>query len=93
MREALCPECGDPLSVEVEEDEETGNINIILFCEGAGEDEYELKIDTNLWNDDLIEWKKIGSTKKAIMTLINRKPDPLYKLDPETGEIVERDSE
>jgi len=68
-REAICPECGHPLSVSVEEDEKTGEIKIVLFCEGAGEDIFSMEILTGLTNDDLFElrdtggkiiWRKMG---------------------------------
>ncbi|MHA1280665.1 MAG: hypothetical protein ACTSQ8_26215 [Candidatus Helarchaeota archaeon] len=64
MRDALCPECGYPLSVEVIEDDKTGNIIINLFCEGSGEDEYVLEINTHLCNDELKDWDKVGSKLK-----------------------------
>ena len=54
-REAFCPECGFPLSVSVEEDEETGELKIILFCDV--EDEFRLEISTGLTNEDLHKLK------------------------------------
>lgn len=68
-RDALCPECGHPLSVSVEEDKETGEIKIVLFCEGPGDDVFSIEILTGLTNDDLFElrdtrgkmiWRKMG---------------------------------
>ncbi|MCX6654030.1 MAG: hypothetical protein NTY03_02790 [Candidatus Bathyarchaeota archaeon] len=71
-----CPECGAPLSVEVREDEKTRNIIINLFCEGAGDDDYLLEINTHLCNDDLMDWDIPGSTYDATMKLIERTTNP-----------------
>jgi hypothetical protein len=73
-----CPECGSPLSHVIEIDEDTGEIVIGLFCEGAGEDEFNLSISTGLSNKDLKRLKKAGKTTKKVMQikLIERKKDP-----------------
>ncbi|MHA1298741.1 MAG: hypothetical protein ACTSO9_04770 [Candidatus Helarchaeota archaeon] len=76
MHDALCPECGYPLSVEVIEDDKTWNIIINLFCEGPGEDEYVLEVNTHLCNDELKDWDNVGSKLEATMTIIHRKQDP-----------------
>jgi hypothetical protein len=85
-----CPECGAPLSVSAEVDEVTGNIVVKLFCEGPAEDVYVLKIDTHLCNDELLDWDVVGSKHEATVELVEREPDPDYKLDIETMELVER---
>jgi len=90
MRDAICQECGSPLSVEVIEDEETGNNVISLFCEGPGDDEYHVEVDTHMWNDEFKYWDGVGSTQEITMKLVERKPDPYYKLDYEIMELVER---
>lgn len=91
MRDALCPECGSPLSVEVIEDEDTDNIIIRFFCEGSANDVFVLEINTHLLNEDLLDWDDIDTTYKATIKLIERKPDPYYVLDRETMELVERE--
>jgi len=77
-RDALCPECGYPLSVSVEEDGETGEIRIVLFCEGPGDDVFSIEILTGLTNDNLFEledtegrivWRKMG-------VKVRREPEP-----------------
>jgi hypothetical protein len=90
MRELICPECGSPLSIEILQEEGSGNIVVNLFCESPTDDEYYLRIDTKLWNEEFFHWDKIGSIRKADMTLVNRKPDPFYKLDKKTLELIER---
>ena len=92
MRDLLCPECGTPLSVEVKEDSATGFILINLFCDGPGEDEYQLEINTCMWNDEFSEWDEVGSTRNMSMKLVERKPDPGYSLNWDTMELVERTS-
>ena len=71
-------------------DEATGNIVINLFCEGPADDTYSLKINTHLTNDELLDWDGVGSKYEVTMTLEDRTPDPHYKLDRETMELVER---
>jgi len=81
MSDAICPECGCPLSVEVTRTRKTGTIKINLFCEGFADDIYKISIDTHLSNEKLREWNKIGSTKKASMQLEKRVQDPLDPVD------------
>jgi len=81
MRDAICPECGCPLSVEVLDAENTGNIVINFFCEGYAEDKYSIRIDTHLSNEKLREWNRVGTTKKATMELAERTEDPYDSLD------------
>jgi hypothetical protein len=63
-REAECPMCNCPLSVSVEEDERTGEIKFILFCEGEYGDEFELEVLTGLKNRDLKKLEKVRKGKK-----------------------------
>jgi hypothetical protein len=91
MRDLLCPECGTPLSIEVKEDNATGFILISLFCEGPGDDEYRLEINTCMWNEEFSEWEEIGSTQNMSMKLVERKPDQDYTLNWDTMELLERD--
>ncbi|NIO38702.1 hypothetical protein GTO27_13550 [Candidatus Bathyarchaeota archaeon] len=78
----FCPECGDPLSIATEKDDETGEIMIDFFCEGAGDDEYHLRIQTRLTDVDLKGLKKVGKTMKRqmVVELMNRKPEPYSKV-------------
>lgn len=92
MRDLLCPECGNPLSVEVKEDGETGFILVNLFCEGSGDDEYRIEINTQMWNDEFSNWDEVGSTHGISMKLVERKPDPDYMLNWDTMELIERSS-
>ncbi len=74
----FCPECGDPLSIKTEKDDETGEIKIDFFCEGAGDDEYWLRILTKLTDADLQDLRKSGRTLKRqmLVELMKRKPEP-----------------
>lgn len=87
MHDAICPECGCPLSVKVLEDENTGTIVINLFCEGFADDIYSIKINTHLCNEKLQEWNNVGSTRKATIKLENRTQDPYNTLDLSTAEL------
>ena len=87
MHEAICPECGCPLSVAVIEDENTGNIVINLFCEGFADDIYSIRINTHLSNEELRKWNNVNSTKKATMKLEKRAHDPNNSLDLLTVEL------
>ena len=49
-----------------------------------------LKIDTQLCNDELLDWDVVGSKHEATVELVEREPDPDYQLDIETMELVER---
>jgi len=46
----ICPECGGWLSVERYIDDDTGEIIIEFYCEGAGSDEFDFLILTGLTN-------------------------------------------
>jgi hypothetical protein len=87
MRDAICPECGCPLFVEVLEEENSGKIVINLFCKGFADDVYNIKINTHLSNEKLREWNILGSTKKATMKLEKRTRDPYYSMDLSAVEI------
>ena len=91
MSYPFCPECASPLSVTAEIDEATGNIVIFLYCEGPAEDTYSVKIDTHLTNDELLDWDGVGSKYEVTMILEDRTPDPYYKLNRETMELMERE--
>lgn len=67
---AFCPECGSPLTVCIEENNKTGDIEIAIFCEGPGEDEYDLVINTHLKNDELRDWDQENPSKKSNCDLI-----------------------
>lgn len=58
-REAKCPECGFPLSVSVER--VRGEIVIILWCEGDGEDVFSYEIFT-----DLKDFKDLKPTNRKV---------------------------
>jgi len=79
-----CPECGDPLSHNVEKDEETGEIKIVFFCEGAGDDEFSFQILTGLTDEDIERLEEIGKTirKEMQIELLNRKPEPFPAEEP-----------
>ena len=72
----ICPECGDGLSVERYIDENTGEIVIELWCEGAGSDEFDLLILTGLTNEDLSNFKDKEKIllKDMKIRLLKRKP-------------------
>jgi hypothetical protein len=76
--EAVCPECGDPLSVSVEEDRETGELKIVFVCEGDGDDKFEFEILTGLGNKDLKKLKEVGKIKwkEMGMKLVARESEP-----------------
>ncbi|MBC7113348.1 MAG: hypothetical protein H5T34_04945 [Candidatus Methanomethyliales bacterium] len=76
-REALCPFCGEELSVSVEKDKKTGEIKICLFCEGFADDEFAFEILTGLTNDDLLDELYDRKTMKKEMKIkvIACKPD------------------
>ena len=74
----FCPECRDPLSILMEKDDETGEIKIGFFCEGAGDDEFSFQILTGLTDEDLEGLEEIGKTirKEMVIKLLQRKPEP-----------------
>lgn len=76
--EALCPECGDPLSVSIDKNRKTGKIEIAFWCEGAGGDIFEFQMLTGLKNKDLEELKDVGKIiwKRMGIKLIARKAEP-----------------
>ena len=82
-REALCPECGYPLSVSVEEDEETGELKIVLFCEGAGDDIFRLEIFTGLTNDDLYDLEDGTDTFLKMRIKVEREQEPEEYIEDE----------
>jgi len=77
IRDAICPECGGELSVSVDEDEKTRQLIVSLFCEGDGEDRFELEIATGLTNKQLAKLKP-DRTKTLPMEgrLTEREKDP-----------------
>ena len=79
-REAICPECGESLSVSVEKIRKTGEIRVVLFCEGDGDDAFELEILTGLKNKDIGTSLKVGKMAKKEMKikLVQREPAPSY---------------
>ena len=78
-RAAICPECGEPLSVSIERDEKTGEIKIVFFCEGSGDDRFSFEILTGLTNeyilDELVKEGEIIERKMKIRVL-EREPEP-----------------
>ena len=48
-----CPECGNPLSIAVDKDDDTGEIMIEFWCEGEGEDVFDFVILTGLQEEEL----------------------------------------
>jgi len=72
-----CPECGHSLSTIVERDEATGEIKIKFFCEGPGDDVFELEILTGLKEEDLADLREVGKVVKKEMkvVLIAREPE------------------
>ena len=70
-----CPECGDPLSLTMEKDEKTSEFIIDLWCEGAGEDQFHISINTGLIDSDL-DFLDVGEKRVAELTLVNREKDP-----------------
>lgn len=77
-RDAGCPECGDPLSVSVETDEDTEEIKIRFFCEGAGDDVFEFQILTGLTSEDLDGLTKRNKKvrKEMFLQLLRREKEP-----------------
>ena len=71
----ICPECGGWLSVERYIDENTGEIIIEFWCEGAGSDEFNFLIFTGLTNEDLSNLKEEEKTilKNMKIKLMKRK--------------------
>lgn len=72
----LCPECGYALSLTMELDSETRQIMVDLFCEGPGDDEYHLQIQTGLTQDDIDLFSKVSGEFPAKIVLKERKADP-----------------
>jgi len=60
----------------VEKDDETGEIKIVFFCEGAGDDEFSFQILSGLTGEDIEGPQEIGRTirKEKRIELLNRKP-------------------
>lgn len=76
-KELLCPECGEPLTVELLTDEKTGELIIDIGCEGDGDDEYQLQIFTGLTNYEISDLDEVGKVIKKEMKLVlkNRTPE------------------
>ncbi len=53
-----CPECGEPLFVEVVQDKKTRELKVSIGCAGDASDEFELEISTGLKEEDLDALKK-----------------------------------
>ena len=72
-----CPECGHPLSCDVEVNPETGEIEVWLYCEGPGDDVFSLVIKTGLRNEDLNEFKDVGKeeARTVRVQLVERRPE------------------
>ena len=71
-----CPECGYPLSLTMEVDDETKEILIDCFCEGPADDEFHIQIQTGLTQDDLEDLDTVGVTLPVKLILMERQPDP-----------------
>jgi hypothetical protein len=73
-----CPECGGPLSTQVDTDKDTDEIFIEFYCEGAGDDRFSLIISTGLNDLALGSFKQVGKTIKKEMQikLLERRKDP-----------------
>jgi len=76
----LCPECGYALSLTMEIDSKTNEIRVDLFCEGPGDDEYHLQIQTGLNQDDIELFDKVGGEFPIKAVLKERKADPYQKI-------------
>jgi hypothetical protein len=76
----ICPECGGLLSVHIDKDEKTGEIQIEFFCEGPGDDEFDFEILTGLTDNDLKKLKQKGKIirKEMKIRLFSRKPDKYF---------------
>ena len=73
----LCPECGDELTPEVRKDVETGEIRILFWCEGAGDDHFSFEISTGLTNEDVANLEEGKPMRKEVsIELLKRIPDP-----------------
>jgi len=72
---ATCPECGEPLMVEMITDEKTGRLKISVGCEGTADDEFEFEISTGLYEEDFDELE-IGKQIKMVGAVMRRKSDP-----------------
>lgn len=64
--------------MSVEKDEGTGQIVISLFCEGDGDDQFEIQILTGLADENLKHLKGVGRiVKKDVrLKLVAKKRDP-----------------
>lgn len=72
----FCPECGYALSLTMEIDPNTDEILVNLFCEGPGDDEYHLQIQTGLTQYDLEDTDLEGASFPPKIVLVKRNPDP-----------------
>lgn len=76
----FCPECGDQLSTEFLKDRETGEIKIVFYCDGGGEDRFAFQISTGLTDEDLEDLRKVGKITRQEMEikLLERETDTSY---------------
>jgi len=79
----LCPECDEWLSLMTFKDEDTGEIIIEFFCEGAADDEFGFQIFTGMIDDDLEFMTEVGKRfeRKMGVLLTHRSPDPYLEED------------
>ena len=73
----ICPECGNPLSIAVDKDDDTGEIMIEFWCEGTGEDIFDFVILTGLWDKDLEKLRHETKRKEMKIKLLERKSDSI----------------
>lgn len=71
-----CPECGYPLSLTMDIDEKSNEMLIDCFCEGPGDDEFHMRIQTGLTHEDIDNFDRVGETRSVKMILMERKKDP-----------------
>jgi hypothetical protein len=67
-----CPECGEILVRDWAFDEDTDEILIDCFCDGAGEDMFHIQVRTGLTQDDLNKLTKEGTILPAKIVLVQR---------------------
>lgn len=68
-REAICPECGEPLEVSVYLNRKTKRLFIGLYCEGDMDDFFDYEISTGLTNHKLA---KLSSDRKNVTAMEGR---------------------
>ncbi len=67
-----CPECGETLVLDWGFDEDTSEILIDCFCDGAGDDMVHIQVRTGLTQEDLNKLTKEGTTLPAKIILVQR---------------------